>query len=133
MIQERKNLLILAYVQQSLVAGYKIGYETKKERFYSWLGGVHPNHRNKGIGSALMAYQHEYCRSEGYQTIETRTKNKWKGMLILNLKHGFDVIGTYTDEKGDPKIILRKNLLRKNSMLQYDINILFPPCLCYNR
>ncbi|MBO8157289.1 MAG: hypothetical protein H0Z32_12600 [Bacillaceae bacterium] len=58
MMQERKNLLILAYVQQGL---------------------------------------------------------KWKGMLILNLKHGFDVIGTYTDEKGEPKIILRKNLLELNS------------------
>jgi hypothetical protein len=32
-------------------------------------------------------------------------------MLILNIKHGFDVIGTYTDEKGEPKIILEKRLM----------------------
>lgn len=25
-------------------------------------------------------------------------------MLILNIKSKFDVIGTYTDEKGDPKM-----------------------------
>ncbi|MCL4426117.1 MAG: hypothetical protein M1299_02105 [Firmicutes bacterium] len=31
-------------------------------------------------------------------------------MLILNLRHGFDIIGTYTDEKGEPKIILAKSL-----------------------
>ena len=31
-------------------------------------------------------------------------------MLILNLKHGFDIIGTYTDDFGEPKIILEKKL-----------------------
>lgn len=31
-------------------------------------------------------------------------------MLILNLRHGFDTIGTYTDEKGEQKIILKKQL-----------------------
>jgi hypothetical protein len=31
-------------------------------------------------------------------------------MLILNLKYGFDIIGTYTDNKGESKIILEKKL-----------------------
>jgi hypothetical protein len=31
-------------------------------------------------------------------------------MLIVNIKHGFDVIGTYTDDKGEPKVILQKTL-----------------------
>ncbi|WP_274519618.1 hypothetical protein [Caenibacillus caldisaponilyticus] len=40
----------------------------------------------------------------------TQTKNKWRAMLLLNLRHGFDIIGTFTDEKGEPKFILQKRL-----------------------
>lgn len=36
--------------------------------------------------------------------------NKWRGMLILNIKNGFDIIETYTDENGLHKIVLEKNL-----------------------
>jgi GNAT superfamily N-acetyltransferase len=90
--------------------GFKTGYELKPCKYYSWLGGVHPDYRNKGIAGKLMELQHEWCVMNGYRTIQTKTKNKWKSMLILNLKHGFDIIGTYTDSKGEPKIILEKNL-----------------------
>jgi hypothetical protein len=31
-------------------------------------------------------------------------------MLVLNLGHGFDVVGTFTDDKGEPKIIVDKRL-----------------------
>jgi hypothetical protein len=33
-----------------------------------------------------------------------------RDILILNLRHAFDVVGTYTDEKGEPKIFLEKRL-----------------------
>lgn len=42
--------------------------------------------------------------------VQTKTKNKWRDMLILNIKNGFDIIGTYTDDSGEPKIILEKKL-----------------------
>ncbi|MBO1582269.1 MULTISPECIES: hypothetical protein [Bacillus] len=57
-----------------------------------------------------MEQQHQFLREKGYRIIQTKTKNKWRNMLILNIKSGFDIIGTYTDEKGEPKIILQKNL-----------------------
>ena len=49
-------------------------------------------------------------QTQGYEVIQTQTKNKWRNMLILNLRHGFDIVGTYTDSKGEPKIILKKRL-----------------------
>jgi predicted GNAT superfamily acetyltransferase len=105
-------LLILAAVNDNeAVVGYKIGYERKPGHYYSLLGGVHPDYRRQGIASRLMTLQHEWCKKKGYQSIQTKTKNKWRDMLILNLKHGFDIIGTYTDEKGEPKIILKKVLM----------------------
>lgn len=106
----RSKSLILIALDHDEVVGYKIGYQDLKTRFYSWLGGVYPDYRGQGIASELMRRQHEWCESQGYSIVRTQTKNKWRSMLILNLRHGFDVIGTYTDEKGEPKIILEKRL-----------------------
>ena len=93
------------------VVGFKIGYELDENKFYSWLGGVDPNYRKRGIALTLMEQQHEYIKGKGYQIVQTKTMNKWRGMLILNIKNGFDVIETYTDEKGVHKIVLEKVLL----------------------
>jgi predicted GNAT superfamily acetyltransferase len=105
-----ESLLVIAAFKQDKVIGFKIGYENDSEEFYSWIGGVAPAYRKKGIGSTLMNMQHEWIKKRGYKIVTTQTKNKWRDMLILNLRHGFDIIGTYTDEKGEPKIILQKRL-----------------------
>ena len=36
--------------------------------------------------------------------------NKWRNILILNIKTGFDVVGTETDNNNEIKIILEKKL-----------------------
>ncbi|GGE12229.1 hypothetical protein GCM10011571_12030 [Marinithermofilum abyssi] len=109
-LQTKESPLIQIAEEDACVVGYKIGYEEKRGRFYSWIGGVSPAYRGKGIASTLMRTQHQWCKENGYTEIMTKTKNKWRNMLILNLKHGFDIIGTYTDHKGEPKLILSKSL-----------------------
>ncbi|SMO57455.1 GNAT family N-acetyltransferase [Melghirimyces algeriensis] len=106
----KQGLLTLLAINQQQVVGYKVGYELKPHKFYSWLGGVHQDYRDLGIASELMKKQHQFLKNAGYQVVQTKTKNKWRHMLILNIKNGFDVIGTYNDEKGEPKIILEKRL-----------------------
>ena len=103
-------LVQLAFDDSNTLVGFKIGYAEKKGRFYSWLGCVNGEHRNKGIAKHLLDYQHQWCQERGYRTVRTKTKNCFKAMLILNLKMGFDVIGTYTDSRGEPKLILEKKL-----------------------
>lgn len=103
-------LTIIAMDTNAEIVGYKMGYELNDETFYSWLGGVNPKYRNQGIASDLLNRQHGYVKTKGYKTVQTKTLNKWKEMLILNLKNGFDVKSTYTDEKGRNKIILEKEL-----------------------
>ncbi|EMA6344416.1 GNAT family N-acetyltransferase [Bacillus cytotoxicus] len=110
-MQNKPKLLINLAMHNQQVVGYKIGYELNDETFYSWLGGVANHYRNQGIGSQLMKAQHQLLKEKGYSIVQTKTKNKWRNMLILNIKSGFDIIGTYTDEKGKPKIILQKLLL----------------------
>nr|WP_257391553.1 GNAT family N-acetyltransferase [Cytobacillus gottheilii] len=106
----KPKLLFVTAMLDMKVVGYKIGYEHDATTFYSWLGGVDPNYRNSGIASALMRKQHQYLMEKGYRVVQTKTMNKWRHMLILNIKNGFDVLSTYTDEKGWHKIILEKKL-----------------------
>lgn len=107
----KPKLLVITAMNGVKVIGYKIGYELDKNKFYSWLGGVDTNYRNHGIASKLMEKQHQYLKGKGYRFVQTKTMNKWRNMLVLNIKNGFDVIDTYTDEKGLHKIILEKKLL----------------------
>jgi GNAT superfamily N-acetyltransferase len=92
------------------VLGFKLGYEMEIDEYYSWRGAVSKDHKRKGIGSALMIAQHDWCKEYGYKRIQTRTRNKWREMLILNLKHGFRITGTLLDEQERLKIILEKDL-----------------------
>ncbi|MBB2480466.1 GNAT family N-acetyltransferase [Bacillus sp. APMAM] len=104
------QLLVIIAMDGKRVIGYKIGYEMDKNKFYSWLGGVDINYRKQGIASTLMEKQHQYLRNNGYNVVQTKTMNKWRNMLVLNIKNGFDVIDTYIDEKGLHKIVLEKKL-----------------------
>jgi predicted GNAT superfamily acetyltransferase len=110
-MSRKPNLLVITATHDEKVIGYKIGYELDRTTFYSWLGGVDSNYRKYGIASKLLYMQHRHLKEHGYHVVQTKTMNKWRGMLILNIKNGFDVIDTYTDEKGRHKIVLEKNLL----------------------
>jgi len=109
-MKSKSQLLVNISLDGRKVIGYKIGYPLEEEKFYSWLGGVDLAYRNQGIASMLMEKQHSYLKEKGYKVVQTKTKNKWRSMIILNIKSGFDIIGTYTDEMGEPKIILEKRL-----------------------
>lgn len=102
-------LILIAY-WDGRPAGFKIGYGQDNELFYSWTGGVHPSYRKRGIAETLMQKQHEWCVQNKYKVIETRTRNKFPDMIKLNLKHQFQIVGTFTDTDKEPKIILRKNI-----------------------
>jgi len=110
-IKDKPKILFNIALDGNKLIGFKIGYELNGDKFYSWLGGVDPSYRKQGIASKLMEQQHQYLREYGYKVIQTKSMNKWRGMLLLNIKYGFDVTETYTDEKGLHKIILEKKLL----------------------
>lgn len=99
---------IIAYVDD-VPCGFKAGYELTAKMYYSWIGGVTAEQRRKGIASRLMDEQHELVRQLGYSSIQTRTENQFRSMLLLNIKHGFDVVGVCAnDHSNQPTIILEK-------------------------
>ncbi len=106
----RTGLQTLLAVVNGQVVGCKLGYERKPGQYYSWLGGVHTDYCGQGIASELMRRQHEWCRRHQYHTIRTQTYSQWRDMLILNLRHGFDIIGTVQGKRG-LTIVLEKKLV----------------------
>ncbi len=91
------------------VVGFKLGYAERKTRFYSWLGGVDPAFRRRGIARRLMADQHAWCAAQGIELVQTSTTNDFRGMLLLNLHSGFDIVGTKTSD-GRLSILMEKHL-----------------------
>lgn len=61
----------LAYEGNALV-GCKLGYERQPGHYYSWLGGVHPDFRGRGIAAELMRRQHAWCAAQGYRRVRTQ-------------------------------------------------------------
>jgi len=106
---ERRLWLAQFAVVGARVVGFKLGYGRRPERFYSWLGGVHPDFRRRGIARRFMVEQHDWCAARGVEVIETATTNGFRGMLLLNLHSGFDVVGTRTTD-GQLSILMSKRL-----------------------
>ncbi|MBZ0136550.1 MAG: GNAT family N-acetyltransferase [Planctomycetes bacterium] len=111
----REHLILGAYIGGVPVA-YKLGYRTgnRRECFYSWLGGVHPNHRRKGLARVLTRIQHTWAAERGFTYMETHTWGDNPGMMILNLQEGFVAAGALSAvDRPGARIIMRK-LLRRN-------------------
>lgn len=109
-LQEKPNLLCCIALDGQKVAGFKLGYEKEGGVFYSWLGGVSGVYRGQGIATRMMELQHQVVYDLGYQKIRTTGRNYRKGMLLLNIKAGFDIIDTYFSKSGIRKIIMEKEL-----------------------
>ncbi|SQC93478.1 Glutathione transferase fosA [Cedecea neteri] len=92
-------------------AGFKLGYALSETEFYSWLGGVLPEFRRDGAAQALLVEQEKWTVEQGYRTLTVKTRNKFRGMVMMLLKNGYQLIEM--EPKGDPddyRLLLRKPL-----------------------
>ena len=109
-IEEAQNLFTLLAFSDGEIIGFKMGYQINSEKFYSWIGGVKSEFRKLGIAQELMNRQHSWCKKKGFKVVQTKTKNSFKPMLILNIKSGFDIIELQRNERNEIKIVLEKSL-----------------------
>jgi len=106
------NLMGLVAYQHEKPVAYKAGYELTARLYYSWLGGVVPEHRKKGLARQLMEQQHKEIQGMGYKAVRTHTHNKYKDMLILNIRSGFEIVGVLKDNSNpETTIVLDKHLV----------------------
>ena len=109
-MQGKKHLILIANSGGKMI-GFKVGYDKFQDgkNFYTWMGGVLPDFRKKGIADALAQHQETWAKANGFQSIILKTRNKHRGMLIFALKNNFKII------KIEPKEIIEEHriLLKK--------------------
>ncbi len=108
------HLILVAWHERTPV-GFKVGYERKEPLlqaspyFYSWMGGVLPDYRRKGIAKALADTQEEWARQHNYPHVTFKTRNRHRGMLLFGISNGFQIIRVEAREDiGENRILLRK-------------------------
>lgn len=101
--------VLIAFIDNQAV-GFKIGFEDGDGVFKSWLSGVAPDYRGIGIATDLMRRQHEWCRKSGYTKVTSAIENRFREMIILSLKLGFQIAGTQRTDSGDLAVVVEKNL-----------------------
>ena len=109
-LSEQHDILILTARVDNILVGFKIGYRYNENTFYSWLGGIDLKYRQQGIATQLAKMQEHISKEKGYLKLRTKSMNRFKPMMSLNLKNGFDIVGVYTNEIGQTKIIFEKRI-----------------------
>jgi len=104
-LENRKFLALVAESDGKLVA-YKVGYGETEARFYSWIGGVLPEHRREGWATKLLHHQEQWCRDQGYKEINVWTANRYREMLIFLLNEQYEIYAVANDSK----VLMRKVL-----------------------
>ncbi len=109
-INSAEKLFTVLAIFDGEIVGFKLGYQLDSIKFYSWIGGVKNEFRKQGIADELMKRQHHWSKENGFKIVQTKTKNTFKPMLILNIKHGFDIVELQRNERNELKIVLEKSL-----------------------
>ncbi len=109
--KNQKNMMIFCFYYEQELVGFKAGYELDETKYYSWIGAVAKNHRQLGVAHALMQEQHAWAKTNNYTLIQTKSDNRHKEMMQLNLKAGFNIVGTeFTTLSPVLKILFEKKL-----------------------
>lgn len=107
-LNDRPHLILQANFEGK-AAGFKIGYKFDEGIFYSWVGGVLPMYRRKGIAQALADNMETWLHQHQYHTLRMKTHNQFKKMLLFAIRNGFQI--TNIEEK--ETIALNRILLEK--------------------
>ncbi len=109
-IGDRAFIALIA-IANSQPVGFKLGFARDDNEFYSWIGGVDPAYRGRGIAQDLITRQEELAVGAGYSVIRVKSMNRYPGMLRLLLANGYQIDG-YDANSGpdDAKILFAKGL-----------------------
>lgn len=97
-----ESLILVAECEGHLV-GFKIGYDRFMDGdvFYSWMGGVIHDFRERGVAKLLLDKMEVWCKLKGYKRLKFKTYNKHRSMLKFGVSRGFNIVGF--EERDDPE------------------------------
>lgn len=117
-LQDVPHLILVAYEGEKAV-GFKVGYEREQGSFYSWMGGVLPAYRRRGIARQLALAQEAWATQQAYPFITFKTLNRHRAMLYFALSNGFNIMAVDSrSEIEEYRIWLRKELVPSTNCSQ---------------
>ena len=104
-------LLLVAKVEGE-IAGFKLGYQTDAQVFYSWLGGITPDFRGLGLAKSLLEYQEKWAKEQSYQRIDVKTRNCFPSMLNMLISNQYQITAMVSDAQNHSqnKLHLQKHV-----------------------
>ncbi len=110
-LKHRLHLALVAEKGGELL-GFKVGYQSDKpDTFYSWMGGVRPEFRGKGIATSLAEEQERWAKAQGFTSVFFKTRNRFPGMIQFGVKRGFKIVDLHPKGRvEDYRIVMRKDL-----------------------
>lgn len=102
--------LALITKHQDIPVGCKLGYRLTDKTFYSWIGGVLPEYRNRGIAQKLLDYQEKWVRRRGYTVIRVKSMNRYPDMLRFLIRNKYQITGLEGNEPEHLKVVFEKFL-----------------------
>ena len=106
-LENMPDVTVFAMFHDDRLIGYKAGYATAFDRYYSWLGAVDPKFQRQGVARRLMQAQHDWLAASRFTLLETQVARTNKAMLELNLSGGFQISGEFS-KKGEPYFVMEK-------------------------
>lgn len=108
-LENMPDVTVFAATKETHLVGFKAGYATAEDRYYSWLGGVDPDFRGLGIAKELMTRQHQWLSGSRFRLLETHVEQDNERMIQLNLDGGLNVVGLFLKD-GKPYFMMQKKL-----------------------
>ena len=107
----RYNGLRMIASLDELPVGFFLGFELKPSVYFSWLYGVLPEFRRKGIASQLMDAVHTWVGDHGYASLRFECQNEHRPMLHLAIAQEYNLVGIRWDpDLGRNLVIFEKEL-----------------------
>ena len=109
---EKPESIILIAEFEGKPVGCKVAYNRYFDgSIYSWLGGVLPDYRCRGIAKELLNRLEIEAERKLFLSIRMKTRNKHIDMLGFALKNGFQICGYKgMDNPSESRIELIKTL-----------------------
>ena len=113
-LQGNFHCILIACIGRNL-CGFKVGYELKDSdlAFYSWLGGVVPKFRQKGVAQSMQDSMEIWCKRRNFTRLRFKTRNSHVKMIHFGLKNGFYLVDL--EKKSSPqdnRLWFEKELLK---------------------
>lgn len=107
------SALILIAFDNVAAVGFKVGYDRYHDgSWYSWLGGVLPAYRGRGIANALLERQEMWARGAGYERIYVKTRNRFGAMRAMLARAGYEIVALDAPNPATARADLRLTLVK---------------------